>query len=169
MSRVDTEQATLLERIADYLRKQLRLNARRCFETLDPLHPVIPPGGDYFLSVAPGDGTFDVEHQVGGGADQLTEYGEVVVTIYSRVKLDSTDHDEIIMRDASRGLLSLKKTVLKTLVGYDLALESGDTALRQTLYAKRYTAPTMGQQDGSGIGVAFLSITFGVDFDWDLS
>jgi len=169
MSRVDVEQVDVFEALVLYLRRALGLNDRQCYETLDPYSPTIPKGGDYWVTVAPGEGQYDVEHQIGGGEDQLTEESVVTVTAYTRIKLDSTDHDENLLRDARRGVFVLKHKILKALVGADIP-KGSDTFLRQLLYARHAHAPQIleGSKDNR-LRLACISIDFGVDFDWDLT
>ncbi len=169
MTRVDVTQDVVLDRFVERLRSALKLNERQCYEALDSQSPPsIPIGGEYFLTVAPGDGDFiDGEQAVGN----VTEDWAVTVTIYSRVQLDQTDHDKETLSVAGRGLLRLKKDVLKALVGHDLAEEDDDTFLRQTLYAIRATRPELVSKGGAtqGMALAVMRIDFGVSFDWDLT
>lgn len=169
MSRVDVEQADVFEAVTLHLRRALGLNDRQCYETLDPYSPKIPKGGDYFVTVAPGEGQYDVEHQIGGGEDQLTENSVVTVTAYTRIKLDSTDHDEKLLRDARRGVFVLKRKILKALVGSDPTI-GGNEFLRQLIYARHAHAPQILEASTDNrLRLACISIDFGVDFDWDLS
>lgn len=171
MARIDVTESTVLARIVARLQGQLSLNARQCFETVQAdSPPEIPVGGGYFVAVAPGPGSFVPEEQVAGN---ITEDWSVTVTAFTRVQLDSAGHDTAVLRDTSRGLLELKRRLLKALCGHDLTTESGDTLLRQYLYAQHCSAPQIGaplragRADGS-VWVGWISITFGVSFDWDI-
>lgn len=169
MARVDVTQDVVLDRFVERLRSALKLNEQQCYETLNAEEPpAVPIGGDYFLTVAPGEGDFiDGEQAVGN----VTENWAVTVTIYSRVRLDQTDHDKQTLSLAGRGLLHVKKDILKALVGHDLSEEDDDTFLRQTLYAIRTTRPELVSKDGAtrGMALAVMRIDFGVSFDWDLT
>ena len=71
------------------------------------------------------------------------------------------------MLNASRGLIILKRRLLKALVGEDLATEADGTEgfLRNLLYAKSATQPQWDEKKG----IAWIGVDFGVDFDWDLT
>lgn len=167
MARIDVSQDEVIESIVLRLRTLHTLGERQCYETIEPLSPaIVPPGGDFWLTVSPGGGQFDESMQIGGGQSQLMEDAEVIVTGYSRVRLDSTDHDAKLLRDASRGLLVVKKKILQ-LVADDLVLPapSTDVFLRQFVVARSATAP----QYDSDKSIGWLSIYFGISYDWDLS
>lgn len=172
MARVDITQSDVLDRIVVRLREQLDLDPRQCFESLDAdSPPELPVGGDYFVGVSPGDGQFLTGEQVVGN---VTELWSVVVTAYTRVHLDSANHDTAVLRDTSRGLLELKRKILKALVGEDLTTGDGDTFLRQLLYATDSRKPQIGTWQGgsrprSDMSFGWVSVTFGVDFDWDIT
>jgi len=166
MARVDIAQADVVDRLVAHLRETLGLNDRQCYETVELEVPgLMPKGGEYIVTVALGDGVFDVEHQEGGGANQLTEQVTIEVTVYTRIKLDPVDHHGYLLGDDRRGLLELKRKILQALVGIDLEDAAGDTFLRQFLYAKAAAAPVYDPEKGIG----WVSIYFGVDYDWNLS
>lgn len=166
MARVDVQQDEVLERFVARLRDQLNLGPSHCFIVSDPALRVPPPvGGEYFVTVAGGAGQFDDGMQDGGGAEQLMETWTVTVTVYTRVKLDQSGHDDKLLVDTNRGLLRLKRPVLKALVGHDLVTEDGDNNfLRRFLYAISCGHP----QYDAGKAIGWLSIDFGVAWDWDL-
>lgn len=157
----------MLEAITSHLRAALDLNERNCYETFDPMSPAIPKGGDYFVTIAPGDGAFAQGEQ---DANNLTEEWIVLVTAYSRVKLDSPDHDERMLHEPRRGLFELKRKILKALVGEDPEYK-GNTFLRNLLYVTRAPRPQVLQIPGgsSNSGLAVISLEFGIDWDWDIT
>jgi len=162
MSRSDATQSDVLTAITAALRTALALDARQCFEVLEPLAPpVIPKGGVYFVTVAPGEGVFVDGEQAAGNC---TEEWTVIVTAYARVRLDSTDHDQNLLQEASRGLLVLKGKLLAALVGAD-PVNGEEAFMRDLIFAQRAERPG---HDGQK-GVAWISIHFGVNFDWDLT
>lgn len=165
MSRIDIDQCTVLKTVTDHLRNELRLNERTCFESLiNPRNASPPAGGSIFVTVSPGPGDFPPGEQAPGN---ITEEWSVIVTIWSRIDLDSTGHDEALLRDSVRGLYSLKLQVLKALVGEDLETEDGDTFLRQLLHVTGCSAPASGNYGGTNM--AYLQLQFGISFDWDLT
>ena len=166
MARVDLTQDLVLERIVAHLRGELKLNDRTCYETFDPLSPRIPKGGDFFVTAAPGDGVFVEGEQA---VDNVTEQWDVIVTAYSRIRLDSADHDQRLLHNPRRGLFELKRKILKALVGQDPTYKT-DEFLRNLLYAKRSPRPQAVEIAGAkNSGLALISVVFGVDWDWDLT
>lgn len=172
MARVDVTQDVVLERILAKLRSELGLNNRQCYETLDALAPpAIPKGGEWYVAISPTEGQFVEGEQA---PPNVTEEWGIIVTIYTRIALDSTDHDEELLRNASRGLLVLKRAVLRALVGRDLQLESpddtGNTFVRQLIFARTCHRPVIMEREGEPRAMlGMLSIEFDVHFDWDLT
>ncbi len=167
MARVDVRQDVVLERFVARLRDQLGLNARQCYETLDAMSPRITPvGGGYVVTVAPGDGVFVEGEQAPGNS---TEEWTILVTIYSRTNLDDAAHDERLLREPSRGLLNLKRLVLKALVGHDtqtVAVTAGeeDDFLRQLTFAIHAQRPQFDDEKKVG----WMTLEFGIHFDWEI-
>jgi hypothetical protein len=126
----------------------------------------MPPGGEYWLTVAMGAGQFVPEEQDDGN---VTEDTEITVSIYTRIRTDSTGHDEDLLLDASRGLFPLKQHVMYTLVGEDLQNSSGDTYLRQLMHVRRSEGPDIVMIGTEGVQCGVLRLTFGVSFDWLLA
>ncbi|MGP8263850.1 MAG: hypothetical protein ACLQMV_13510, partial [Rhodoblastus sp.] len=62
---------------------------------------------------------------------------EVIVTAYTRIMTDRTDHDENLLHDPARGCFYMKYKLLSALVGKDLTTATGDTILRQLVWAAR--------------------------------
>lgn len=165
MDRIDVTQDVVLARVVARLRESLGLDERHCFETDNPDKIEVPRSGGYYVTVYIGPGQFDVANQIGGGAAQCTEAIQVVVTGYSRVRLDPVDEGMKQFHAASRGLYVLKAKILKALVGQDLADEDGNTFLRQLVYATRAAVPVIDKDKGQGK----IAVEFGVEWDWDLT
>ena len=162
MARVDALEADVLISVAAKLRTDLSLGVRQAFVVLDPRNPPqFPKGGNYFITVAPGGGVFAEGDQV---YPNVTEETEVLVTAYTRVLLDSTDHYDTLLTQATRGLLPIKRSILKSLVGADLQI-GGDSFTRDAVFAIRAERPDYDESKSIG----WQTITFGVNFDWDLS
>lgn len=163
MARIDIDQITVLQLITEHLRTQLDLNETRCYRAIDPsIPPKIPVGGPYHVSVALGHGSFETGEQM---PENITEQSIVSVTGYSRIQLDPIDKSQFLLDDAERGLLTIKRLILKALVGHDPATEGGDVFVRQLLYAISAHKPEYDTDKSLG----WISIDFGVDFDWDLT
>ena len=167
MSYVDSTQDAILALIVHRLRGVLGLGVSQCYETYEPLNPPKFAAAGVYLSVAPGDGTFDQELFAGGGRHQVAEESSIAVTIYSPIRTDHPDRAAQALHDAARGLLPWKKTVLDTLAGHLLLDGSGNQVLRNPLYPLRSTAPKRLRREKAD--VCLLAVIFGVDYDWALS
>ena len=166
-SRNDVEQAAVSTSILARLRTALDLNERQVYETVSADYlPKIPKGGEFFVALSWLDGDFIDGEQTPGN---LTEETGIAVTAYTRIRLDSTDHDEALLRDATRGLFILKKQILAALSGFDLHTDSGDSFLRQLLYARRCNAPASGEITDGKVSIGLITLEFGVAFDWSLT
>ncbi len=169
MSRIDITQDVVLERLVARLREQLKLTKQQCYETFDAFSPpIVPKGGQWCVAVSPANSGFVVGEQA---ALNFTEEWTVTVTVYTRLALDPADHAEQMLRAPGRGLLVLKRKVLKALVGHDLLDADGNTFLRQPLYAIRAHRPVVAERVGSRerTFLGLQSVDFGVDFDWDIT
>ena len=168
MARVNIKQEEVQSLLVKHLIDTLKLNESRCYETIRPdILPKIPSGSDWVLTVSLGDGEFgEIEEQFAG---QCFEKTDVTVMAFARTNLDPTNPDTALLHETNRGLLRLKTTILKAMVGEDPPRETGEGFLRNILYAKRSIAPDI-LEGGKGIGtVGSVGIVFGVDFDHDLS
>lgn len=164
MSRIDAEQSDVLDAVVTRLQTALVLGGRQCFPVARPQDvPTIPPGGDFFVTVAVGDGLFVDQEQAEGN---LTEDTDVVVSAYTRIKTDSTGHDKQLLMEEARGLLRIKRRLLAALSGQDLTTDGGDTFLRQTCHARRAAAPDLVAVGREGILCGVIRVVFGVPFDW---
>ena len=164
-ARISTEQADVLEASAAWLRNQVEeLGSESvCFVSAWPMPPHCPPG-NLFATIAPTDGTFDQDLLEGGGANTACENAGVVVTVFSRCKLDRAGQSNFLLSDQGRGLLRLKKKILKAFTSHDLEFERS-LILRNQMAPLRSTAGDYNEQQSIG----WLSVTFSTDFDWALT
>lgn len=169
MPRANVTQADAIQAILDHLRTELSLEDDACFFVIDPLSFHIPRG-DWWITVAAGDGTFNQELMQSGVIEQCTEDSTFVVTVYERLHLDPTDDDGQMLVRATEGLLPRKRLILKTLCGED-PLVGGNEFSRELITPQHCRAPMVvspaGEEEGLQIGL--MSITFGFTFDWDLT
>ncbi len=169
MARIDVTQATVLERIVERLRSELDLPEQRCYETLDADSPlVVPPGGEFFITVSPGEGQFVPGEQAVGN---VTEEWRVNVAVFARIHLDQSGRDLEVLLRAGRGMLAIKRDVLAALVGHDLVDDDGNTFLRNLLYIMSVAAPRVmerGRESGA-LTLYQMTIEVGVEFDWELT
>lgn len=151
------------------MRSQLTLPEQRCYETLDADSPlVVPPSGEFFLTVSPGAGRFIEGEQAIGN---VTEEWIVVVAAFVRIHLDQPGHDlEVLLREG-RGMLSVKKSILAALVGHDLLNDDNDSFLRNLLFVASASAPRVLERNRESGPLSLYQMTMdvGVDFDWELT
>jgi hypothetical protein len=172
MARIDVDQVQVLTSFVDALRLELHLTDRTCIVTLDPpgLASFIP-AAESWMTVTPGEGVFvDGEQQ----APNVTEEMSVTTTIYTRIRLDHAGNDDKLLLDGIRGLYPLKKNVLKAMIGRDLALPwktDADAApfLRALTRVVHCSAPQVAvSKNDSHLAIGFVTLTFMLQFDWDL-
>jgi len=163
MPRVSTDHATILDAVVKRIRSQIpEFSGTSCIVSFKP-EPAANVDKNLFCTVAPTDGQFELDNQIGGGAENLVEQAGVAVTMFSAMKLDRSDVHESVLMEKSRGLLVLKKKLLKALVGHDLQTPNGDYILASQMHALRASQPG---EDGQGR--VFLQVTFSTDFGWDI-
>lgn len=164
--RSDVTQSAALLAIVDYLGSALGLNERQCYPVArEEDLPSLPPGGDFFLTVALGDSRFVEGEQTPGN---ISEESSVTISIYTRIRLDSTGHDRYMLLDDARGLLAIRNRVLAVLVGQDLTDSLGRPFLRQLLFAQSASRPELLEAPNKGGLLGVQRLTFGMHFDVDL-
>ena len=167
MARTDISQADALDAVVLRLQTELTLSERQCYPVARAQDvPSIPVGGNFWLTVAIGGGTFIPEEQSAGN---VTEDADCIVTAYTRIRTDSTSHDRDLLLDDARGLLAIKKLILAAMCGHDLLDPEGDSFLRQLVFARNCSNPDkVNIPDATG-AFGQIQITFGIMFDWSLS
>lgn len=131
------------------------------------------PRGELFSTLCFVGGQFDKRLYDGGGANQLCEQKQLVVTVFSRVKIDQPPRLEYAMLDAERGMLAAyKPQVLAAILVDDPTaeilqpwqpLKIGKAILRGSIVPDRCQGPV--EVNGDWLG---LSLFFDVEFDWNL-
>ena len=165
MARRDVTAIEVLDSVLLRLRDQLKLDEAHCYDTIRPDVFCIPPGGNYWVTVSWGGGSFDDAMQVGGGQEQTTHDAHVFVSVYTKIALDKTGNDHKLLTEKNRGLLELERKVLKALVAADLTVTDGSTFLRQFVPVLQDDPPVYNTDKQVGT----ITLHFGVSFDWDLS
>lgn len=159
---VDATQAEVVEAVLRFYRQRLNLPEQLVYPTIEPLNPPqLPSGGDFWISVAPGGGTFPFEEQ---DDEQLREELELVVTAYSRMSLDRTSREQAFLFDPRRGAFWLKSRLL-LIVGQELTDAEGQGLIASRVVAHSATKPTYDPQQGIG----WVGVVLGVEFDWALA
>lgn len=164
---IDTNQSDVLAALVKLLADKLLLNERYCFETTEPLQEFgNPPSGDFWVTVSPGESSFEEgQFQAGGGASQCVEFLEATIIGFTRIRLDSTDRDTRLLHDLRRGLTPIKAKLLATVVGQQLTNDAGDELLRNLMYSKRGFKAGYDKEQATG----WIGIVVGLDYDWDLA
>lgn len=179
---IDGDAATLLLQVEARLIERVKLNGAamlgegNCFITEEPIPPdSYFPTGNLAVTVCLGDGQFDEGMYDGGGANQLCEFGTLIVTAFARNKIDQPPRAKNALLNESRGLLAkLKPAILQAILVDDPAarilapwhpLKNGSPFLRGAIMPRASAGPRqLGGLDWLG-----LTLTFGVEFDWDLT
>jgi len=161
----DITQSDVVKSLVTRLRDQLSLNERQCYRTIHPLTKARTPPGDWWVTVSAGEGYFDAPLFEGGGRNQLSEDLQVTVTGYSRVRLDSTGHDEQLLDELERGLFHIKRRLLDAVAGIDLLDADGNPFLREFLVPRSATRPEYDEAEYTG----WISIVFSMQYDWELT
>lgn len=167
--RTDIKQDELHNVIIRLFREALDLSESRCYEVTEPDQlPKVPSGSEYVLTLCFGDGDFPIEQQ---HSEQCCESLDLTVTAFSRVNLDSSNTDRMLLHDDRRGLLILKHKILKAVFDDpDPARESGQGFLRSYLSVRRSIRPGVASVGDKGvITVGRVAVVFDVTWDWDLS
>lgn len=164
---IPTDHATVLQAVVDRLIDQLPdlgFSERTCF--LAPDREIIEPNrsGKICCTVTSMDSQFGDEALTGGAENVCIEHSGVVVTPHTAIKLDAVERLDAVLKDTTRGLLVMKKRILKALTGHRLQDPDGNELLvnlPHPLHASRtaYNSVT---------GLAWLSVTFSTDFEWAL-
>jgi hypothetical protein len=117
-----------------------------------------------FVTLAPGDATFNEELQYGGGIQTVEEDNLFNVYVFSDSRLDQTGVFPAAIYDENEGLLELKRRVLKALVMADPTGDNQLPLLSQGVYITSSSRPRKNTS-----GVHFIQLAFKVSFHWDLS
>lgn len=163
-NRVDTEQADVLDAICAQLITSIpALSTKNTFISILPVPPQLP-ADNLFLTVSPTGGNFPEEFTAGGGQWQCTEDAGVIVAIFSRYQADRPGHERDLLSEFTRGILRMKKLVLKALVGQDPTWNT-NFILRNLLAPQTAGAPDyVGDEQLVQVPLKFQTI-----YDWNLT
>lgn len=161
----DCDQSDILESVERFYARVLKLSKDSLFPSQQPMAPPAAlPGGDYWLTVTVGDGTFPLEEQF---PEQLVEDTDFIVTAFTRVQLDETGRDHKLLKHEQRGLLRIKRKIL-SIIGQQLALDDGTPIGADRVYAVRASKPEALVNPAKGINLGTVSVTFRLAFDWSI-
>lgn len=163
---IATDQATVLEAVVARLRDQVQelRNESVCYVSDFP-QPPQNVQHNFYASISPTDGQFDEGEQIGAGSETLIEQTGVVVTCYSRMKLDRTGKATHLLFHEDRGLLAIKKEILAALASHRLLDSDGNELLVAYMHASQSSAPRYDPEAKMGV----MALHFHTDFQWDLS
>ena len=161
-----TDESTVLQSVVDKLvtdLSDLGVTESTCFIVLDPDEANCPRGSSLFITVSSMDSHFDSPGLDGSGAAFCNEIGGVNVTIHTMNKMDEYSGIQSTMTDAARGVLLYKKRILTSLTGMQLTSGSDDllSSLLRPLHSDK-------GRPGNGGMIFRKSVTFAVEFAWDL-
>jgi hypothetical protein len=164
MARTDGEQGDILEAITKALIDNIGgLSAKNCFISIYPNPPYKIPD-NLFVTVSPAASNYPEEFTSGGGQNQCTEDSSVLVTIFSRFQCNRAGQEREALNDQNRGILQMKRSILKTLCSLDLTVNA-NFELRNQMQPKRCGAPEyVGDEQ-----LLTVSMEFSVTWDWDLT
>ena len=180
---VDGDESRLLLQVQERLIDRVKVggnsafNDKNCFVTEEPIPPeTYFSQGRMVCTVCLGDGQFDEYKYDGGGANQLTEHVDLLVSVFTRTKLDQPPQATYALLDEERGMSrKLKPALLEALLVEDpdadilipwIPLNSqGQPFLRNPPFPRRSQGPRQLQ----GMDWLGLTLSFGVEFDWDLT
>ena len=160
--RVPTTQVDVLTAIVKQLQTALGLTESACFLSV---HPEAQPtvNQNVWLTVSPEDGQFDDGAWGGGGQAVLIENTWAVITIFSAMRLDRPEHDVAFLTDVVRGVLTVKRKVLKALGTFDPVNSSADFILCQPM------APTNSPRPlNDRLRIGDCQLWFSTIFLWDI-
>lgn len=127
-------------------------------------------------TVAPAQGEFPAAEIDGSAQYQVLENSHFEVTVRSRIQTDQIERSEQAYLDESRGLLPIKKRVLKSLAGQQLYSqpEYGDQATYDTstgalLWMVLAPSRAVHQSKQAEDEFSEFTVSFSCQFQWDLS
>ena len=164
------DQSTILLAIVAKLRNDISEFSGEsiCFISDIPW-PAVEVQDNLFCTVCPASAEFMGKEPIGAGSLGIIEKGIFQVTVWSRLMTDQLEHSVLAFTDATRGLLTIKKQVLKSLAGQQLFSDAPTNArplLTQWLRPVHAMHPTTKPAKGD---FASFSLVFEGPFIWDLT
>ncbi len=168
-----TTEDAVLEAIVARLRSRITefRNENTCFVSLDP-EPEEEQRQNIFATVSPADGAhYDQAQFIGAGNDGVREISGFTVTVFSGMKLDRPDEQRQLLLHEQRGLLKLKRDILRALLRNDDGSGWMPTNSSGASLLTDFIAPvSAGFPRASASGkYGMLSVTFSANWVWDLS
>lgn len=141
------------------------------FYSMDP-HPRANVRENVFITLSPGEGSFDQEILTGAGQEDCRESSSVIMSVFSQQRTDQIGRaDDTFLgledNDKSRSLFDLKRRLLKLFVNrmlYDPVDEK--RLLTEPMQPHHASHPTLIDPEGRR---PTFSLIFSLDFAWDLT
>lgn len=164
-----TDQSTVLTAIVATIRASVEQfsSESTCFVSSTPWLSV-EVNGNECCTVTPGGGDFDGGLTIGAGEYGIRESSRVTVSIWSRIQSDQLERADAALMDVERGLLVMKRQILKALAGKQLYAdfpENTQPLLIEYLRPLNATEPDIKESEDDFSSIA---IVFDATFDWDL-
>lgn len=151
--------ARLIEMMPDFCREET------CYQALNPDALPSSPGELTFV-VAPMSGKMLEGYYEGGGLEQLTVNGGVIVKIHSPLQLDEAHKDVQLLTHATMGLWRVARRVVRFLADPEWSPMKGSNEItRDPLIPLGYDI-TKGRKKSRSLGG--IELHFAVNFDWDV-
>lgn len=160
MARLKGDPVAILQAVVDRLIDQLGLTDATCYLSIDPDAVPSPSPGDLIFVVSPTSGNFNEAMFDGGGQEQMTLDGGIVVKIHTPVQLDEPKHDALLVGQESRGVLRHATLTLKALANWSPD-KNGNELTRDPLIPSGFA---IGRKSRS---LGWVELTFKCSFDWD--
>lgn len=157
----DATKAEVFDALLRFYRQRLGLPEDAVFPTTQPLAaPVIRPGGDFWVGIAPGDGQVPFEEQ---DDEVLRENTAATVMAYIPMQLDPQGRDATFLFDPQRGAFALQAKLL-LIVGQELTDENGVGVIASRVFATGTIKPDYDAVERIG----WVGIRIGLEFDWKI-
>jgi len=158
-----TDQITVLNAVVALLQASVSALAgdNLCFLSMHT-DPIENYRQNIYATVAPMSGRYDEDLFRGSG--NAVEQSGVIVTVFSQMRLDRPDADTRMLTDETRGLLTLKKQILKALNAKQLQDGEGNNILTSVMRPINAGHPGRASEE-----MGTFSLAFATDFLWNLS
>lgn len=163
-----TNQIVILQAIVDRIRSEINDSfgsEATCFIS-DVPWPAIEIHDTIICTVSPSSAQFVQEEPTGAGPAGVVELASFQVSVWSKIQLDQMERSVLALTDPDRGILVLKRRVLKALAGQQLYSTDGQPLLISYLRPISATHPAAGKAQDE---FASFSIAFQGSYYWDLS
>lgn len=154
----------ILNSVRDKLLKSIdELAPETCVITINPDAAALPVSQELYCTVSPTSGSFDESLFDGGGREQTSLEGGIVVKCFSMLQLDQPGQDSVMLIDRSRGVMRKLHEILAALAGFmPVSADGLDTLARNPLIPATYAFSHDGRRWGA------VEVAFRLSFDWDL-